>query len=113
MTPSTDFAIDPRTTNCDSDLRLEWPPAKIHLFGPLAPGMELRQPLPITIQQDPAAGFLASDEIFGVYGAGATWDAAQADYLDAFLEFHELLSSAADLPSRALLEHLETYLRRV
>lgn len=73
---------------------------------------ELRQPLPITIQPDPTAGFLASDDIFALYGAGATWDEAKADYVDALLEFHELLSSSTDTASRALLGQLETYLGR-
>jgi hypothetical protein len=67
-----------------------------NLIGEIAPGWKLIQPLPVLIQQDEDGEYLVTDEVFHVYGEGATSDAAQQDYIQSLVEYHALISSYDD-----------------
>ncbi len=84
----------------------------VHLFGDLVPGWKLRNPLPLRVERNPDGGVLASDDIFNVYGAGKSWEAALRDYKVALVEFFEITSEGQDEHSKRLLEHLKAYLGR-
>ena len=86
--------------------------ARVHLFGEVVPGWRAVNPLPLRVEREVDGAFLASDEIFDVYGAGVSWDAAMRDYKVALVEYFEVISEGQDEHSQRLLEHLGTYLRR-
>ncbi len=86
--------------------------SRVYLFGELVPGWKIENPLPISVERDTDGGFVASDDIFSVYGVGESWDAAVSDYKVALVEFFEITNDGHDLPSQKLLGHLKAYLRR-
>jgi hypothetical protein len=83
---------------------------QISLFGPISSHWRFRQPLLITIEQGSEL-FIASDDLFGMYGVGNDIVSAVKDYISAILEYYELLSSHRDEPSIRLFRHLQNYLQ--
>src|SRR5687767_3460135 len=70
---------------------------QISLFGPISSlNCRFRQPLLITIEQGDDYSFIASEELFGIYGVGDDIRSAVLDYISALLEYYELLSSHHD-----------------
>jgi hypothetical protein len=86
--------------------------ALVHLFGEVVPGWRMENPLPLHVESDGDGRFIASDEVFDVYGTGGSWDAAVRDYKLALVEYFEIIGAAQDEQSKLRLAHLRTYLRR-
>ena len=84
-----------------------------YLFGRIAEGWELVQLLPVSSEWDGDL-YIMSDALFSVYGDGDTNAAAQQDYVTSLIEYYQLLEDRADnVFTRALLQKLKRYLRRV
>ena len=79
------------------------------VFGPLGDGWHVRQPLAITLEQSDGR-FVASDPIFDIYGEGESWDDAVEDYRVALVEYFQIMADGADAATRAVVNHLRTYL---
>ncbi len=90
---------------------MHWAPVSRYLWGPIAPGWKLEQPLALTVERDADGSFIVSDDVFCAYGHGQSWDEAEQDYVSALLEYHDLMAQAEDEPTRAVVQHLRTYLR--
>ena len=86
---------------------------QISLFGPISSHWRFRQPLLITIEQGDDSSFIASEDLFGMYGVGNNTVQAVHDYISALIEYHEVLSSHHDEPSVRLLQHLQSYLQPI
>jgi hypothetical protein len=86
-------------------------PLQVTLANQLAPGWTLRQPLSVWVDQTEDGGYLVSDEIFNVYGEGATWEEAQQDYIQSLIEYFLLVSDYDDVPSHQLQASLRQYLQ--
>lgn len=84
-----------------------------YLFGRIAEGWELVQPLPVSSEWDRNLCIM-SDDLFSVYGDGDTEAAARQDYITSLIEYYQLIESRAnDVFTRALFQRLQRYLRRV
>lgn len=84
-----------------------------YLLGEIAEGWELVQRLPVSSDWDGDLCIM-SDALFSVYGDGDTNAAAQQDYVTSLIEYYQLLEDRADnVFTRALLQKLKRYLRRV
>lgn len=84
-----------------------------YLVGRIAERWELVQLLPIRSERDGNL-YIVSDSLFSVYGDGDTELAAQEDYVTSLIEYYQLLARRADdVFTRALLQKLRRYLRRV
>ena len=81
------------------------------LFGEISPGWAVARLLMVTLEQDEYSDYLASDDVFGVYGEGRTAAEALRDYVVALVDYYQLLSGRADdAPTRALFHRLQSYL---
>ena len=74
------------------------------------PGWEFVQPITLTIARDDDQQFIASDDIFHMYGLGDSPSDAAKDYLNVISEYYQHLSADTDEPSIALFEYLQSYL---
>lgn len=83
------------------------------LLGEIAPGWRVTQPMLVTLEKD-EAGFVASDDIFYVYGTGETFVAARQDYIQSLIEYCELLEARAERngPTRSQFRNLGYYIVR-
>ncbi len=90
------------------------PEKQIILFGEIIAEWRIVQPLPITIAQSDGL-YIASDEIFDVYGDGDTEYEAVVDYKISLLDYYQLAESRAreDEQNQALFDHLRLYLAHV
>ncbi len=84
--------------------------SRIYVFGQGAAGWRVGQPLPVTVRRIAGGTFTVSDDIFAVFGSGATWDEAEADYVASLVDYFLLIADSQDEPTRAVVEHLRTYL---
>lgn len=66
------------------------------LFGRLQSGWRLRRPLVINLETDDKGCFIASDDLFLLYGQGKSLQAAIEDYVTGLLEYNELLTVRID-----------------
>jgi hypothetical protein len=68
----------------------------------------------ISIEREDKGWCVLSDDIFPVYGDGATLEEARADYVRTLIDYYELLATRARENTRDAdeLEHLRVYLRR-
>lgn len=85
-------------------------PCQIVLLGSIMPGWDFVQPLTLTIARDDDQQFIASDEIFHMYGLGDSPGDAARDYLKVISEYYQHLASDLDEPSMALFNYLRTYM---
>ena len=84
-----------------------------YLLGRIAEGWELVQQLLVSSEWDGNL-YTMSDDLFLVYGDGDTAASAQEDYVASLIEYYQLLEGRADnVFTRALLQKLKRYLRRV
>lgn len=65
------------------------------LYGRVAPGWELIQPLTVDLEVDTDGSFIVSDDTFLVYGAGDTFLVAVRDYITSLIELYQLVDSEA------------------
>jgi len=83
------------------------------LYGKIAAGWELVQPLPVSTEWDSDL-CIVSDALFSIYGDGDTEAAARQDYVRSLIEYYQLIEGRArNVSTRALLQKLQRYLRRV
>jgi len=84
------------------------------LFGVIAPGWSLVKPLFITIEQDDDGCYLASDDLFAVYGVGDTPSDALQDYIQSLTGYYELVAEQAgqDALDLAVFHRVQRYLRK-
>lgn len=89
------------------------PAPKIYLMGPLLPGWSVEQPLAIDVQIDEDGSFVVSDDVFLMYGVGATLEEAQHDHAVALIEYYTLTRDDAlrNGPTRSMFRYLQRYLR--
>ena len=83
------------------------------LLGEAVRGWVFVQPLLVTLVRDPDGYYLASDDVFSVYGDGNTIYAALQDYVISLIDYYQLLSARVenDPPTKALFDHLASYFR--
>jgi hypothetical protein len=85
-------------------------PVSVTLFGPIGPELRIVQPLTINIERDDNS-YIASDDVFIMYGLGDDIPSALQDYISVLTEYYDVLSSLNDEPSVELFHHLQVYLR--
>lgn len=88
-------------------------PSQVAFIGPVSPKLSLVQPIIVEFEYDEGGKIIASDDIFFMYGAGATREQAALDYFSSLTEYYELLDSQEDESSVALLRFLQAYLQRI
>jgi hypothetical protein len=86
-------------------------PCQVVLLGQMLPRWEFVQPLTLSITRDDDRQFIASDDIFHMYGLGNSLGDAVKDYLTVLSEYYQHLSGDEDAPSVALFEYLQRYMR--
>lgn len=87
-------------------------PIQISLLGRIAPEWKIVQPLSVTIERDDGS-FIASDDVFVMYGLGDDIAECVQDYVTVLIEYYDVLSSHHDEPSVALFQHLQSYLQPI
>jgi len=86
---------------------------QVPLLGRVAPEWKVIQPLLITLERDTDGSILASEEVFCMYGIGQDVVGAIEAYIDALVEYYQLLSAHNDEPTRALFTALQNYLQPI
>jgi hypothetical protein len=82
------------------------------LFGPIAGRINVLRPLTVTIEQDEAGLFIASDSVFHMHGTGNSLGDALGDYVAVLREYYEHLNAANDdEPTARLFDYLRAYVR--
>ncbi|MCC6458040.1 MAG: hypothetical protein IT328_24005 [Caldilineaceae bacterium] len=84
---------------------------QIELVGNIAPGWKLIQPLSVSVEIDEEGQYLLVDEMFSIFGEGASLASAQRDLVISLIEYYTLISEYEDAPSQQLLGMLRKYLR--
>lgn len=85
---------------------------QIALLGRIAPAWRIVQPLLVTIERGDES-FIASDDLFAMYGLGDDPAEALEDYMAVLTEYYEVLSSHRDEPSVGLFRRLQGYVQPV
>lgn len=87
-------------------------PCRIVLLGAgLMRDWEFIEPLTITIERDDDQSFIASGDIFNMYGIGSSIAESVNDYFKVLAEYYRHLSADKDQPSKTLFEYLQSYIR--
>ena len=91
--------------------RILLPVREIILFEKITAGWQIVQPLTITIEHSDGL-YIASDDIFGVYGDTDTEYNALEDYKISLRDYYKLIKIRAqdDKQTQALLRHLQFYI---
>jgi len=79
--------------------------------GVISDNFRLVQPLAIDLEEAGSGEIIASDNVFYMYGQGATRREAVEDYVSSLSEYYELLESHNDAPSVELFRYLQSYLQ--
>lgn len=109
VTASDDYAIMPTAFSTGAFF-----PCRITLLGHgLVAGWEFIQPIVITVERGDSSEFIASDDVFHMYGVGRSIGDSIKDYLAVVTEYYRHLSGDVDGPSIALFEYLRSYLRPI
>jgi hypothetical protein len=87
-------------------------PPQVAFIGQVSTVLRLIQPITVDFEYD-GGKIIASDDIFFMYGEGATRLQAVRDYLSSLAEYYELLESQRDESSGELLHFLQTYLQPI
>lgn len=87
-------------------------PCRIVLLGAgIMPDWEFTEPLTLTIERDDDNSYIASDDIFNMYGIGNSIAESANDYFSVLGEYYRHLSNDQDEPSMALFIQLKSYIR--
>jgi hypothetical protein len=86
-------------------------PRQITLVGELSDTYALIQPLELEFESDEDGGFVASEDVFFIYGSGRTRVEAVNDYVKSLCEYYELLSQQTDVPTVELFNFVSSYVR--
>lgn len=86
---------------------------QIYLVGEIPGNLVVLQPLQVNIEQDEDGAYVASDDLFLVYGDGDDRYSAIKDYALSLVEFYRLLEkgSATNIFDKKLFDYLQTYLQ--
>jgi hypothetical protein len=105
--------IEGRKTALTSFLVLEQPEV-FYLWGRIAPGWSVSQPLRVLIERDEAGDYVVSDSELAVYGVGADRTSALADYNQSLIEYYEIIEeeSRDHVPTAALFRHVGSFVIR-
>ncbi len=89
-------------------------PEVFYLWGRIAPGWSVSQPLRVLIERDEAGDYVVSDSELAVYGVGADRISAMADYKQALIEYYEIIEeeSRDHVPTAALFRHVGRFVTR-
>ena len=84
-----------------------------NLLGPLGHRWLIVQPLSVEIEIDSEGWFVLSDDVFLVYGEGATLEAAWEDYRSSSVEYCDMVKrdAPASAQTQAQYEQLTTIIR--
>lgn len=80
--------------------------------GPLNSEWDLIKGIELSFDLDENDSYIVSDDIFDVYGDGATLEEAYDTYLEALVEFNSIVSEFSDAPNMKLVRKLGQYLRQ-
>jgi hypothetical protein len=85
---------------------------KLLLLGTITSDWVMLQPFLVTLEQEVDGYWVASDDLFQVYGDGDTAEAARQDYVVALIDYYRILAlkAKADPHSEDLFRHLQDYL---
>lgn len=81
--------------------------------GEISQHFRLVQPIVINFEPEQGGKTIASDDIFFMYGEGATRLDALRDYVTSLSEYYALLESRRDTPSVNLFLYLQSYLQPI
>jgi hypothetical protein len=84
-----------------------------NLLGPLGPRWSIVQPLSVALEIDSDGWFVLSDDVFLVYGEGATPESACEDYRSSLVVYCDMVQrdAPASEQAQAQYEQLETIIR--
>jgi hypothetical protein len=88
-------------------------PTQVTLVGELSDLFQLVQPLSISFEDGGNGRIIVSDDIFYMYGEGATRQEAVRDYVSSLTGYYELLESHGDAPTVNLFQYLQSYLQPI
>jgi hypothetical protein len=90
-------------------------PEVVYLTEGLAPGWLLRQPIALNIEKCENGTYIASDDLFAVYGEGPDKGVAIEDYKVSLVEYYEIIEeeAASHSPSNTLLAALRLVIKKV
>jgi hypothetical protein len=86
---------------------------QMELYGAIAPGWEIIESLPVSVQIDEDGQYLLTDEVFSIFGEGVKLENAQQDLIASLIEYYEIISEYQDEPSQELIRMLKKYLRPI
>lgn len=97
-------------SSASASLPLRTPSRFLH--GEVAPGWYIVRPLAVFVEAMEDAGFLVSDDLFSMYGMGATVEEALADYSTSLIDFYQILEARVESNphNRPRFQHLQSYL---
>lgn len=104
---------DSASARWSQDTALSRSPYQISLLGQVAPDWEMVRPLSVIIEQSEDQSYVASDDVFMMYGVGEELVAAVVDYVSVLTEYYSVLSSHNDEPSVELFRYLQSYLQPI
>jgi hypothetical protein len=81
--------------------------------GPVSDHLRLAQPITVNFEHEDGGKIIVSDDIFYMYGEGATRQDALRDYISSLAEYYEVLEAQEDAPSTELFLYLQSYLRPI
>jgi hypothetical protein len=84
------------------------------LHGHIAPLWRLKQPLPMTLEEDDDGTLVMSDGVFDQFGLGDTFSEARLDYIANLIDYFLFVRSRAtddDPPTQALFAYLQEYIQ--
>jgi hypothetical protein len=108
------FPIEGRKTAVASFLVLEQPEV-FFLWGSIAPGWFVSQPLRVLIERDETGDYVVSDSELAVYGVGADRTSAMSHYKQSLIEYYEIMEeeSRDHEPTAALFRHVGRFVTRI
>ena len=105
------IAVPLETKAATHSSRVLLPEREMILFGKITAEWQIVQPLTITIEHADGL-YIASDEIFDIYGDGDTEYEALEDYKVSLIDYYQLIEIRGqnDKQTQALLDHLQFYI---
>lgn len=82
-----------------------------YLYGEIAEGWVACELLEISIEKDEVGFYVASDNVFDVYGEGETRDQAIEDYITSLIDYYELLEHDVKEGANPFTKRLFNYLK--
>ena len=92
----------------------QFPDNQVFLLGDISDDLIVVQFLPLAIEQDEDESYIVSDDIFLVYGDGATKSDALREYQASLVKYFQIIEKSAESNKfdKALLSQLQSYIQR-